>query len=54
MNEDDERLDIVDTRLRKEVADHEIFVLDSRADRHVSHRGAFHGRDADRVMTIPD
>jgi hypothetical protein len=33
---------------------HEIFVLDSGADRNVSHCGAFHGRYANNVTTISE
>lgn len=35
------------------MGDHEIPLLDSGADRDVPHRSAFHGRDANRVMTLP-
>jgi len=38
--------------LRKEVADHEIFILDSSAYRDVAHRGSFHGRYANSVIIV--
>lgn len=48
-----EWLDRLSAGLQKEVAHHEILVLDSRAGRNVAHRRAFHRRDANRVTTLP-
>lgn len=38
--------------VRKEVAAHEIFVLDSDVGRDLAHRGTFHGRDTSPVTTL--
>lgn len=50
-HEQDELLAAADAVGVKGGDDHEIFVLDSSACRDVAHRGAFHGHDADTIVT---